>query len=190
MPGKRQPGEAAPVAPIALPARRSASCQRRLPPRPGLPSGPACRHCCRTRKRPPGEIRGPRSRTEELSKVSQLQLLKSLAGLPSRGAVTPDAAPMAEWGRRPSGTIVSLRYGRTVSIFPLLACLFFLRKRHEYIGVLVHELLCLFHNVAHAFHRLNILSRLCATAQLGETSPPDPLFLSSVFRHKVLGRSG
>lgn len=60
------------------------------------------RHCCQGTKKAPGEIRGPRSQTEELSKVSQLQLLKSLAGLPSRGAVTPDAAPMAEWGRRPS----------------------------------------------------------------------------------------
>lgn len=62
-------------------------------------------------KKAPGKIRGPRSRTEELPEVSQLQLLKSLAGLPSRGAVTPDAAPMAEWGRRPSGAIVSLGEG-------------------------------------------------------------------------------
>lgn len=53
MPGKRQPGEASPVALIALPARRSAPCRRRLPPRPGLPSGATCRHCCRARKKPP-----------------------------------------------------------------------------------------------------------------------------------------
>lgn len=37
----------------------------RLPPRPGLPSGPACRHCCRARKRPPeksgGRDRGRKS---------------------------------------------------------------------------------------------------------------------------------
>ena len=102
LPGKRQPGEASPVAP-PLPARRSAPCRR------GSRRG--ARHYCQGTKKAPGFFRGPRSRTEELSEVSQLQLLKSLAGLPSRGAVTPDAAPMAEWGRRPSGAIVSLGEG-------------------------------------------------------------------------------
>lgn len=104
LPGKRQPGEVSPGAPIALPARRSAPCRRS--------SRRGARHCCQGTKKAPGFFRGPRSQTEELSKVSQLQLLKSLAGLPSRGAVTPDAAPMAEWGRRPSGAIVSLSAGK------------------------------------------------------------------------------
>ena len=170
MPGKRQPGEASPGAPIALPARRSAPCRRRLPPRPGLPSGPACRHCCQARKKPP-DFRGPRSQAEELSKVSQLQLLKSLAGLPSRGAATPDAAPMAEWGRRTSGTIVSLRRGQISSILALLALLPTLRKRHEHVSVLVHELIRRLYNVR-ILHCLNTLSVMCASAHLGEKSPP------------------
>lgn len=112
LPGKRQPGEASPVAPITLPARRSAPCRRRLPPRPGLPPGPACRHCCRARKRPPEKNPGAVIADGGAAGVSLLQLQKSPEGPPSRGAVTPDAAPMAEWGRRPSGAIVSLGAGK------------------------------------------------------------------------------
>lgn len=63
-------------------------------------------------KKAPGKNPGAVIADGGAAGVSLLQLQKSPEGPPSRGAVTPDAAPMAEWGRRPSGAIVSLGVGK------------------------------------------------------------------------------
>jgi hypothetical protein len=150
LPGKRQPGEASPVAP-PLPARRFAPYRRRLPPRLGQEPETMCRHCCQARKKPPEKSGGRDRRRKSCPRYRKLQLLKSLAGLPSRGAVTPDAAPMAEWGRRPSGAIVSLSAG----------------KQWQGMGYGTR------------------FPDFALPRNWGRKLPPDPLFLSSVFRHIV-----